>query len=69
MCGRYALGRHRAASVFERQYFASLEEYRGHYNAAPTQNMPIARLTQGKPELIEARWGLIAAWAKDIKIA
>jgi putative SOS response-associated peptidase YedK len=52
MCGRYALGRHRAASVFERQYFASLEEYRGHYNAAPTQNMPIARLTQGNPELI-----------------
>ena len=69
MCGRYALGRHRAASVFEREYFASLEGYRGHYNAAPTQSMPIARLTQGKPELIEARWGLVPAWAKDVKIA
>ena len=55
MCGRYALGRHRAASVFEREYLASLEEYRGQYNAAPTQTMPIARLTQGKPGLVEAR--------------
>jgi putative SOS response-associated peptidase YedK len=65
---RYGRGRHRAASVFERHYFARLEEYRGRYNAAPTQMMPIARLAQGQPELIEARWGLIPHWAKDAKI-
>ncbi len=44
-----------AASVFEREYFVSFEEYCGHYNAGPTQDMPIARLAQGKPEMIEAR--------------
>ena len=30
--------------------------------------MPIARLAQGKPEMIEARWELIPHWAKDAKI-
>jgi putative SOS response-associated peptidase YedK len=65
---RYALGLQRAASVFEREYFASFEEYRGHYNAGPTQVMPVARLAQRKPELIEARWELIPHWAKDAKI-
>jgi len=58
----------RAVSVFEREYFVSFEEYCGHYNAGPTQDMPIARLAQGKPEMIEARWELIPHWAKDANI-
>ncbi len=38
------------------------------WNVAPTQQAPVIRITDGKPECLEARWGLIPFWAKDLKI-
>ena len=59
MCGRYALGPYHSARETERLYFASLEVFAGEFNVAPTDQMPIARVRDGKPELVTARWGLI----------
>ncbi len=68
MCGRYALGPYHPARDIEREYFASLDEFPGRYNVAPTQEMPIVRMHEGKPELVSARWGLIPSWANDMKV-
>jgi putative SOS response-associated peptidase YedK len=40
------------------------------YNIAPTQDVPIVRLTRDGSgrELIMARWGLVPFWADDLKI-
>ena len=40
------------------------------YNIAPTQDVPIVRLTRDgiARELIMARWGLVPFWADDLKI-
>ncbi len=37
------------------------------YNIAPSENVPIVRLRAdgGGAQLVEARWGLVAPWAKD----
>jgi putative SOS response-associated peptidase YedK len=69
MCGRYML-----TSPVEalRQLF--LFEQRPNlmprYNVAPTQEVPVVRLTRDgtERELIMARWGLVPFWADDLKI-
>jgi putative SOS response-associated peptidase YedK len=74
MCGRYML-----TSPVEalRQLF--LFEQRPNlmprYNVAPTQDVPIVRLTRDGPtqggsgrELITARWGLVPFWADGLSI-
>ncbi len=38
------------------------------YNVAPTQQVPIVRLEDGKRHLAMVRWGLVPRWAKDTKI-
>jgi putative SOS response-associated peptidase YedK len=38
------------------------------WNVAPTQQAPIIRITDGKPDCIHARWGLVPFWANDLKI-
>jgi len=35
------------------------------YNIAPTQPVPIVRLSEGRREFALVRWGLIPAWVKD----
>ena len=46
--------------------FEERPNLRPRYNAAPTDELPIVRLTkQGRRELVIARWGLIPYWAKD----
>ncbi|MGZ9039151.1 MAG: SOS response-associated peptidase [Burkholderiales bacterium] len=67
MCGRYALFGPRAFSRAEREYFEGIEAFAPTYNAAPTDLMPIARLKDGKPQLMAAKWGLVPYWAKDPK--
>jgi putative SOS response-associated peptidase YedK len=69
MCGRYLL-----TSPVEalRQLF--LFEQRPNlmprYNIAPTQDVPIVRLSRDGSgrELMMARWGLVPFWAEDLKI-
>jgi putative SOS response-associated peptidase YedK len=40
------------------------------YNIAPTQDVPIVRLTRdgSARELIAVRWGLVPFWADDVSI-
>ena len=69
MCGRYML-----TSPVEalRQLFLFEERpnLMPRYNVAPTQDVPIVRLTRDGDarELIMARWGLVPFWAEDLKI-
>lgn len=37
------------------------------YNIAPTQQIYIVRWVDGRLGLVEARWGLLAPWAKEVK--
>ena len=69
MCGRYAL----LTSTPEIAGILGLEDNpettSPRYNVAPTQKMPIARISSGgRGELVTMRWGLIPSWAKDLKI-
>jgi putative SOS response-associated peptidase YedK len=69
MCGRYRLSRRKQMID---DYFETAEEvdWEPRYNIAPSQNVPIVRQDQTKPErhFSLARWGLIPFWAKDASI-
>jgi putative SOS response-associated peptidase YedK len=64
MCGRYAIT---TAPEAIRQLFGYLDQpnFPPRYNVAPTQPVPIVRMTGGKRQLALVRWGLIPAWVKD----
>ena len=70
MCGRYAL--YGPTSRKNREVIAFLDrelEFGGTYNAAPTQLLPVYRVsTEHGHELRLLRWGLIPFWAKDAAI-
>lgn len=65
MCGRYTLVA--PAPVFEDHFEARFREpLAPAYNAAPSQRLPVIRNNQpGQIELLS--WGLVPAWAKDVK--
>ena len=73
MCGRYSLTTPMEAIA---QLFAldSRANLPARYNIAPTQDVPVVRVgpdgaRDGRSrELVQMRWGLVPAWAKDIKI-
>jgi putative SOS response-associated peptidase YedK len=50
--------------------FAERPNFPPRYNIAPTQDVPIVRLTRERDarELILVRWGLVPYWAEDIAI-
>src|ERR1044072_8072717 len=64
MCGRYAIT---TAPEAIRQLFRYLEQpnFPPRYNVAPTQPVPIVRMTGGQRHFALVRWGLIPAWVKD----
>jgi len=64
MCGRYAIT---SAPEAIRQLFGYPEQpnFPPRYNVAPTQPIPIVRMTEGKRHFALVRWGLIPAWVKD----
>lgn len=70
MCGRYThlytwKELHRLLSLN-----ASVEfELGDRYNVAPSQLAPVVRAVESGRELAKMRWGLVPAWAKDVKIA
>ena len=43
-------------------------DYRPRWNAAPTSNLPVVVSNNGERTLTLMRWGLVPAWAKDLKI-
>ena len=68
MCGRYSdhLPPDEIARVFRLDTTPNLP---ARYNVAPTQPVPVVRLSaDGRRELVQLRWGLIPAWAKDSSI-
>jgi putative SOS response-associated peptidase YedK len=70
MCGRYATTRSAAdlSSLFE-SYDETGAALSADYNVAPTDPVPIVRLSRSRAMrvLSVARWGLVPAWAKDTR--
>lgn len=70
MCGRYAI--FGPVSRTNREVLEFLErelEFKPTYNAAPTQPLPVYRVTARRgPELTLLRWGLVPYWAKNAAI-
>lgn len=70
MCGRYATTRSAAdlSALFE-SYDETGDALSADYNVAPTDPVPIVRLSRSRSMrvLSVARWGLVPAWAKDTR--
>jgi putative SOS response-associated peptidase YedK len=68
MCGRYDLSESPAAI---RAHFGvpAVPEFAPRHDVRPTERAPIIRINplSGKRESTLARWGLVPAWAKDLK--
>ena len=64
MCGRYLLS---SAPEAIRALFRYPERpnFPPRYNIAPTQPIPIVRMTEGGRHFALVRWGLIPPWVKD----
>jgi putative SOS response-associated peptidase YedK len=64
MCGRYSIT---TAPEAMRRLFGYQEQpnFPPRYNVAPTQPIPIVRLSEGKRQYALVRWGLLPAWVKD----
>src|SRR6516162_4788921 len=64
MCGRYLIT---TAPEAMRRLFRYLEQpdFPPRYNIAPTQPVPIVRLSEGQRQFALVRWGLVPAWVKD----
>jgi len=63
MCGRYIL-RMQDKYLREWQLHGPPAWVTVSYNIAPTQQVPIMRMREGKPEAVMVRWGLIPAFAR-----
>ena len=69
MCGRFALTAP-ASTIAEIFQVDVLPDVLPRYNIAPTTLVAtVVQNAEGARELVEMRWGLVPAWAKDPKIA
>jgi len=68
MCGRYDLSENPAA-IGAHFSVPSVPEFALSHDVRPTQHAPIIRINplSNKRESTLARWGLVPAWAKDMK--
>lgn len=69
MCGRYVSP---DQAAIERLWHLGREgsnPFGPRYNAAPTQWLPVVRLSEHGHELALLRWGLVPSWAKDPSIS
>jgi putative SOS response-associated peptidase YedK len=67
MCGRYDLSQNPAAikAIFR---VPDVPQFAASPDVRPTEAKPIVRLARdGERECVLARWGLVPAWAKDLK--
>ena len=69
MCGRYAM-RSSIKEIAEALEAVSekINEDKARYNIAPTQAVVAAREADEVRELVQLKWGLVPAWAKDASI-
>lgn len=64
MCGRYVITS--SPEAFRRLFgYAEQPNFPPRYNVAPTQAVPIVRLSERKRQFALVRWGLIPSWVKD----
>jgi putative SOS response-associated peptidase YedK len=64
MCGRYCIST--APEAIRRLFrYAEQPNFPPRYNVAPTQPVPIVRMTEGERHFALVRWGLIPSWVKD----
>jgi len=63
MCGRYSI--FLSPDELEARFDAIVgDEYRAHYNAAPSQSLPV--VTNHDPDRVShQQWGLVPSWADD----
>jgi putative SOS response-associated peptidase YedK len=67
MCSRYFLDADGNIIAYTFRVPPS-DRVRRRFNIAPTQDAPVVRTTrEGEREIAVLRWGLVPAWAKDIK--
>jgi putative SOS response-associated peptidase YedK len=65
MCGRYSLTT--PVEALRRLFrFEQLPNLAPRYNIAPTQLAPVVRASATGREIVNLRWGLVPAWAKEI---
>jgi putative SOS response-associated peptidase YedK len=68
VCGRYATSK---SSLDLAALFGATDDVEGlepDYNVAPTDPVPVVRITSGARHLNIARWGLLPHWAKDPRV-
>src|SRR6266540_7338692 len=64
MCGRYLIIS--SPEAIRRLFgYVEMPNFPPRYNVAPTQPVPIVRLSEGARHFGLVRWGLIPPWAKD----
>ena len=63
MCGRFAQpGFDELVAFYDAELGGGYANYGFRFNLAPTQNIGILRLVEGRRQLAEARWGFEASW-------
>jgi putative SOS response-associated peptidase YedK len=66
MCGRFTLRTPLSVLIDQFEINLGMEiQLPLRFNAAPTQDIPVVRLTDGGRELTLMRWGLIPSWSKE----
>lgn len=66
MCGRYIIIT--SPDEFRRLFgYPDQPNFPPRYNVAPTQPIPIVRMTEGQRRFALVRWGLMPPWVKDPK--
>src|ERR1700741_2745865 len=74
MCGRFASNLtweqlHAIYGIAAPEQTPAPPDLQPHYNVAPTQTVPVARLNRaGRREIPLLRWGVVPSWGKDAKI-
>ncbi len=70
MCGRYSQLRSwsELVQIFAAMTAAPAPNALARYNIAPTQDVAVVRLGAAGRELLPMRWGLVPAWAKDVRM-
>lgn len=70
MCGRYTQLRSwsELVQIFAAVTAAPAPNALARYNIAPTQDVAVIRLGAAGRELLPMRWGLVPAWAKDVRM-
>ena len=68
MCGRFGVEQQYVQLALRYQATVDAIDPGPRFNVAPTQPVAVIRDLDGQRVLVEHRWGLVPAWAKDISI-